>query len=162
MFRHVHCLNDAVLISFHYRPRNLLVNADCRLKIADFGLARMYSESNNGKIAPMTDYVTTRWYRAPEILVGWPVYSSAVDMWAVGCIIAELIKRNPLFPGVDTSKQIDIIINMLGKPDKAFIKRSKKVQYRCKRLAFLQSIGTVHAWLCNIMLQKNVRKKCSA
>jgi serine/threonine protein kinase len=67
-----------------HRPRNLLVNADCKLKIADFGLARLYVNGKDGtKIVEMTDFVTTRWYRAPEVIIGWSNYTSAVDMWAV-------------------------------------------------------------------------------
>jgi mitogen-activated protein kinase 1/3/mitogen-activated protein kinase 6 len=82
--------NNIININYH---RNLLVNSNCSLKIADFGLARVYNPQNDKKIAPMTEYVTTRWYRAPEILVGWPRYSSAVDIWAAGTILAELIGR---------------------------------------------------------------------
>ena len=82
-----------------------MVNADCELKICDFGLARGYSPggganakggSNQGF---MTEYVATRWYRAPEILLGGRQYSTGVDMWSVGCIFAEMCTRKPLFPG---------------------------------------------------------------
>ena len=88
------------------KPRNLLVNGDCLLKVADFGLARFYNETNECKIVSMTEYVTTRWYRAPEILVGWPKYSASVDIWAVGCIVGELVNRTPVFPGSDSMRQI--------------------------------------------------------
>lgn len=50
----------------------------------------------------MTDYVTTRWYRAPELLLSWAQYTTAVDMWSVGCIFAEMLKRRPFFPGSDS------------------------------------------------------------
>jgi serine/threonine protein kinase len=111
------------------KPRNLLINSNCCLKVADYGLSRVYTGSNNSKIAPMTDYVTTRWYRAPEIIVGWPSYTAAVDMWAVGCIIAELIVRTPLFPGTDTMRQLETICGTLGKPDSKFIRKSRKQQF---------------------------------
>ena len=67
---------------------------ECDLHICDFGLARPVAGS-----AMMTDYVTTRYYRAPEVILNEAHYSKAVDMWAVGCIMAELYKRKPIFPG---------------------------------------------------------------
>ncbi len=112
------------------RPRNLLVNGDCHLKIADFGLARIYNQTNDTKIIAMTEYVTTRWYRAPEVLVGWPHYTAMIDIWAVGCIIAELIGRSPLFPGNDSLRQINLICQCLGKPQESFIHQSRKSAYR--------------------------------
>lgn len=70
--------------------------------------------------------MTTRWYRAPEILAGWTNYGCAIDIWAVGCILAELFIRTPLFPGSDTAKQLELILQILGIPDQQFIQRSKK------------------------------------
>ena len=67
------------LLSSLSRPRNILVNADCSLKLADFGLARVYKDDGNVESAvAITDYVTTRWYRAPEVIVGWTSYSAAI------------------------------------------------------------------------------------
>ena len=99
------------------KPRNLLVNSNCALKIADFGLSRACGAVDSGerKTVAMTEYVTTRWYRAPEVLVGWPRYSSAVDIWAAGIVLAELALREPLFPGPDSMRQISLITNLLGK-----------------------------------------------
>src|SRR5437660_933005 len=76
------------------KPANLLIDASGVVKLADFGLARTY-----GSPEELTNEVVTRWYRAPELLFGAPLYSGAVDVWAVGCIFAELIFRVPLFPG---------------------------------------------------------------
>jgi serine/threonine protein kinase len=90
----------------------------------------VYNSTNDDRITVLTDYVTTRWYRAPEVIVGWPRYTSAVDMWAVGCIVAELIGRTPLFPGADTMKQMELISKIMGKPDEQFIKRCRKTAYR--------------------------------
>ena len=73
---------------------DLAVNEDCDLKILDFGLARPTD-------AEMTGYVATRWYRAPEIMLNWMHYSQTVDIWSVGCIMAELLTGRPLFPGDD-------------------------------------------------------------
>jgi serine/threonine protein kinase len=113
-----------------FRPRNLLVNEDCKLKIADFGLARIYNENNSSTIIAMTEYVTTRWYRAPEIIVGWSMYTAAVDMWAAGCIMGELLGRTPLFPGSDSGKQLELISNTLGKPPIEFIEQARKPVYK--------------------------------
>ena len=76
------------------KPSNLAVNEDCDLKILDFGLARPTD-------AEMTGYVATRWYRAPEIMLNWMHYNQTVDIWSVGCIMAELLTGRPLFPGDD-------------------------------------------------------------
>ena len=80
------------------KPSNLLLNEECLLKVADFGLARSLSalkKSDEGA-SVLTDYVATRWYRAPEILLGSTCYTKAVDMWAVGCIVAEMFVGAPL------------------------------------------------------------------
>ena len=114
------------------KPRNLLVNANCELKIGDFGLSRVYNTDNDHKIAAMTEYVTTRWYRAPEVIVGWHQYSYAVDIWAVGTILAELIGRQPLFAASDSAKQLDLVVRSLGKPNETFI------------LGFVQTYENMH------------------
>jgi len=98
------------------KPRNLLVNSNCDLKICDFGLARVDFPGNRGKSVAMTDYVATRWYRAPEIILSWRHYTKAIDMWSIGCILAELLRRRPLFPGENTNHQLMLIIDMLGSP----------------------------------------------
>jgi serine/threonine protein kinase len=115
------------------------------LKVADFGLARVYNDSNDSKILAMTEYVTTRWYRAPEVLVGWHRYTSAVDMWAVGCIVAELIGRMPLFPGADSMKQLDLLCRFSGKPSDEFIRQSRKAscRYSLRVHCLLSSYKTV-------------------
>uniref|UniRef100_A0A8C0UVF2 mitogen-activated protein kinase n=1 Tax=Cyanistes caeruleus TaxID=156563 RepID=A0A8C0UVF2_CYACU len=76
------------------KPSNLAVNEDCELKILDFGLARHTDDE-------MTGYVATRWYRAPEIMLNWMHYNQTVDIWSVGCIMAELLTGRTLFPGTD-------------------------------------------------------------
>ena len=62
----------------------------------------------------LTDYITTRWYRAPEVMISWADYTSAIDVWAVGCIFAEMILGKPLFEGYDECSQIEIIMKILG------------------------------------------------
>jgi mitogen-activated protein kinase 15 len=97
------------------KPENLLLNTSCQLKVADFGLARSVHETE-GSAYPMTEYVATRWYRAPEIVLGSSVYTKAVDMWAIGCIIAELYSSKPLFPGKSTIDQLTKIMEITGRP----------------------------------------------
>ena len=80
------------------KPRNLLVNSNCDLKICDFGLARVNTSTLMTKSAILTDYICTRWYRAPEVILSWKQYTAAIDVWSVGCILAELIRRKPLMP----------------------------------------------------------------
>ncbi|KAG0478451.1 hypothetical protein HPP92_013170 [Vanilla planifolia] len=93
------------------KPENLLVKNEI-IKIADFGLAREVMSW-----APYTDYVSTRWYRAPEVLLQSSAYSPAIDMWAVGAILAELFTLYPLFPGESVTDQIYKICTVLGSPD---------------------------------------------
>ncbi|CAN8274517.1 unnamed protein product [Cochlearia groenlandica] len=92
------------------KPENLLVSKDI-IKIADFGLAREVNSS-----PPFTDYVSTRWYRAPEVLLQSYVYTSKVDMWAMGAIMAELLSLRPLFPGVSEADEIYKICSVIGSP----------------------------------------------
>ncbi|XP_031118787.1 cyclin-dependent kinase F-4-like [Ipomoea triloba] len=92
------------------KPENLLVSKDV-IKIADFGLAREINSE-----PPYTEYVSTRWYRAPEVLLQSPSYGCAVDMWAMGAIMAELFTLRPLFPGSNEADEIYKICCVLGTP----------------------------------------------
>ena len=89
------------LVHRDLKPSNLLLNEECLLKVADFGLARSLAALRKGEesASVLTDYVATRWYRAPEILLGSTCYTLAVDMWALGCIVAEMFIGKPLVPG---------------------------------------------------------------
>ena len=92
-------IHSANVLHRDLKPGNLLVNADCELKICDFGLARGLSDTPDAGF--MTEYVATRWYRAPEIMLAFRSYTKAIDMWSVGCILAELLGSKPLFKGRD-------------------------------------------------------------
>jgi len=92
----------------------LLLNSNCDLKICDFGLARGVEDEQAGIL---TEYVVTRWYRAPEIMLVCQEYTKAIDVWSVGCIFAELLERKPLFPGEDYIAQLRLICEKLGRPD---------------------------------------------
>lgn len=97
------------------KPSNLLVNANCDLKICDFGLARDISSAHTstGELQ-LTEYVATRWYRAPEIMLSSKSYTKAVDMWSVGCTLYEMLRGEPLFPGKDYHHQMSLILDVLG------------------------------------------------
>ena len=107
-------LHSANILHRDLKPGNLLLNSDCDLKIADFGLARI-SEPDEPKEF-LSEYVATRWYRAPEVLLNYEIYGPPMDMWSVGCILAELILRKPLFPGTSTRNQLELITDILGSP----------------------------------------------
>mmetsp|Transcript_13335 Transcript_13335/g.34980 ORF Transcript_13335/g.34980 Transcript_13335/m.34980 type:complete len:109 (-) Transcript_13335:1602-1928(-) len=91
------------------KPNNLLVLKNCDLKICDFGLARVIAEPDEERDASMTQYVVTRWYRAPELILCLGNYDFAIDIWSVGCILAELLMRKPLFPGKDCMKKLNLL-----------------------------------------------------
>ena len=100
------------------------------VKICDFGLARGDFDDLQWKMSAMTDYVATRWYRAPEIILSWRKYSKAVDLWAVGCILGELLSRRPVFPGADSQGQIKLIVNFTGTPTKSELEMIKHPKAR--------------------------------
>ncbi|XP_076383529.1 serine/threonine-protein kinase dyf-5 isoform X3 [Megalopta genalis] len=95
------------------KPENLLCMGPELVKIADFGLAREIRSR-----PPYTDYVSTRWYRAPEVLLHSTTYNSPIDIWAVGCIMAELYTFRPLFPGKSEIDEIFKICSVIGTPEK--------------------------------------------
>ena len=103
------------------KPSNLLVNSNCDLKICDFGLARgIHEPLEDGRASTMllTEYVVTRWYRAPEIMLACHEYSYPIDVWSVGCIFAELILRKPYFPGDDYIDQVSECVHLITLLDK--------------------------------------------
>uniref|UniRef100_A0A8C6VYX3 mitogen-activated protein kinase n=4 Tax=Nothobranchius TaxID=28779 RepID=A0A8C6VYX3_NOTFU len=109
-------IHSADIIHRDLKPSNLAVNEDCELKILDFGLARHTDDE-------MTGYVATRWYRAPEIMLNWMHYNMTVDIWSVGCIMAELLTGRPLFPGTDHINQLQQIMRLTGTPPVTLINR---------------------------------------
>lgn len=116
-------LHSAEVIHRDLKPRNLLVNSNCDLKICDYGLARVKSSSEEFNDCPMTEYVCTRWYRAPELLCSWTDYGKAIDTWSIGCIFAEMLRRKPIFPGKNTQHQLQLVISCLGSPEKEVLRR---------------------------------------
>ncbi|KAG4026197.1 hypothetical protein MFRU_043g00040 [Monilinia fructicola] len=102
-------VHSAGVVHRDLKPSNILVNENCDLKICDFGLARIQDPQ-------MTGYVSTRYYRAPEIMLTWQKYDVEVDVWSAGCIFAEMLEGKPLFPGKDHVNQFSIITELLGTP----------------------------------------------
>ncbi|KAM9013726.1 mitogen-activated protein kinase 15 isoform 4-T5 [Ara ararauna] len=98
-------------------PSNILLDTDCFVKLCDFGLARSLCQTNEDQVNPaLTEYVATRWYRAPEILLCCQSYTKGVDMWSIGCILGELLLGKPLFPGTSTVNQIEQILRVIPAP----------------------------------------------
>jgi mitogen-activated protein kinase 1/3/mitogen-activated protein kinase 6 len=115
LLRGLKYIHSADVLHRDLKPSNLLLNANCDLKICDFGLARTNTQDKNRDF--MTEYVVTRWYRAPELLLSCAEYTVAIDVWSCGCILAELLGRKPLFPGKDYVHQLNLITKVIGTPD---------------------------------------------
>ncbi|KAL3577700.1 hypothetical protein D5086_019204 [Populus alba] len=112
------------------KPKNILANADCKLKICDFGLARVAFNDTPTAIF-WTDYVATRWYRAPELCGSFfSKYTPAIDIWSIGCIFAELLTGKPLFPGKNVVHQLDLMTDLLGTPSPEAIARVRNEKAR--------------------------------
>ncbi|KAI8526889.1 hypothetical protein RHMOL_Rhmol12G0034000 [Rhododendron molle] len=109
----VRYLHDNWVLHRDLKTSNLLLNNSGELKICDFGLARQYGSP----LKPYTHLVVTLWYRAPELLLGAKQYSTAIDMWSLGCIMAELLSKEPLFNGKTEFDQLDKIFRTLGTPN---------------------------------------------
>jgi c-Jun N-terminal kinase len=117
MFCGIKHLHSAGIIHRDLKPSNIVVKSDCSLKILDFGLAR-----TAGCAFTMTPYVVTRYYRAPEIILGMG-YSENVDVWSIGCIFGEMIRGSVMFPGSDHIDQWNKVIELLGTPPQSFFDR---------------------------------------
>jgi mitogen-activated protein kinase 15 len=117
-------MHSGDLLHRDMKPSNLLLNSDCHVKICDFGLARSIADCSDEKHQSpvLTEYVATRWYRAPEILLGSTRYTKGVDMWSVGCILGELLGSQPMFPGKSTMDQLKRILDVTGMPSKEDIR----------------------------------------
>ncbi|GAA5860474.1 hypothetical protein JCM1840_000268 [Sporobolomyces johnsonii] len=113
LIKGVYYLHAHRILHRDLKPQNLLINKEGNLKLADFGLARAFGIP----LRTYTHEIVTLWYRAPEVLLGSRHYSTGVDMWSVGCIFAEMIMRQPLFPGDSEIDEIFRIFRLLGTPD---------------------------------------------
>ncbi|XP_047341419.1 mitogen-activated protein kinase 15-like [Impatiens glandulifera] len=116
MLRALKYMHTANVYHRDLKPKNILANANCKLKICDFGLARVAFNDAPTTIF-WTDYVATRWYRAPELCGSFfSKYTPAIDIWSIGCIFAEVLTGRPLFPGKSIVHQLDLITDLLGTP----------------------------------------------
>ncbi|XP_048462654.1 mitogen-activated protein kinase 14B-like [Rhincodon typus] len=116
-------IHSAGIVHRDLKPSNLAVNQNCELKILDFGLARPTETE-------MTGYVITRWYRPPEIILNWMHYSYSVDIWSVGCILAEMVTRSVIFPGFDHFDQLKKIMNVTGTPPQSLVDKMQSEEAR--------------------------------
>lgn len=134
----IKCYMKQLLTGLHYchvnqvlhrdiKGSNLLIDNNGILKLADFGLARSFSNDQNGQ--PLTNRVITLWYRPPELLMGSTKYTPAVDMWSVGCIFAELLNGKPILPGRNESEQFHKICELCGSPDETNWPRVSQLPY---------------------------------
>ena len=128
ILRGLKAVHSAKVLHRDLKPGNLLVNKNCDLKICDFGLARGVDSGSQA----LTEYVVTRWYRAPELLVENETYGPEIDIWSVGCILAEFLGRKAIFPGRDYLQQLRLIVECLGAPsasDLSMINNPQAVEY---------------------------------
>ncbi|KAL5535330.1 PMK1 [Sanghuangporus sanghuang] len=117
ILRAIKSMHSADIVHRDMKPANILLNQNCDLKVCDFGLARSVRPgAPSSEPGLMTEYVATRWYRAPEIMLSFKMYTKAIDLWAVGCILAEMLMGKPLFPGKDYGHQLDLILDVIGTP----------------------------------------------
>ncbi|ESQ30069.1 hypothetical protein EUTSA_v10011329mg [Eutrema salsugineum] len=116
MLRALKFMHTANVYHRDLKPKNILANANCKLKVCDFGLARA-SFNDTPTTVFWTDYVATRWYRAPELCGSFfSKYTPAIDIWSIGCIFAEVLTGKPLFPGKSVVHQLELITDLLGTP----------------------------------------------
>lgn len=121
MYQIMKCLkymHSADLLHRDLKPSNILLNSECLVEVADFGLARSVRARNKDSAPILTEYVATRWYRAPEILLGSTKYTKGVDMWSLGCILGEMYLAKPMFPGTSTLNQIERVLEVTGRPSR--------------------------------------------
>ena len=118
-------IHSADIIHRDLKPSNIFINSDCHIKLGDFGLARTL-ENNPHMSTVVTEYVATRWYRAPEMILAAQKYGKPIDMWSVGCILYEMLVGTPLLPGKSTKDMIKMMFSVTGFPERKEYNEIKK------------------------------------
>nr|XP_024107013.2 mitogen-activated protein kinase 15 [Pongo abelii] len=117
LLRATRFLHSGHVVHRDQKPSNVLLDANCTVKLCDFGLARSLGDLPEGpEDQALTEYVATRWYRAPEVLLSSHRYTLGVDMWSLGCILGEMLRGRPLFPGTSTLHQLELILETIPPP----------------------------------------------
>ena len=131
LLRGLYFLHTSGVFHRDLKPNNILINNQCALRICDFGLARAAFDDEPDMVY-WTDYVATRWYRAPElIMTHFTKYSTAIDVWSAGCIFAEMLgKGKPLFPGKDGYDQLQLMTSVIGSPSDEAISKVQSARVR--------------------------------
>lgn len=166
-------IHSASVLHRDLKPSNLLINQNCELKIGDFGMARGLSVESEEHSSFMTEYVATRWYRAPELMLSINEYTSAIDIWSAGCIFAEMLGRRLLFPGKNYVNQLQLILSVVGTPSQDYINSigSEKVKAYLKTLPVRKAVDLAVLFpgvdkealaLLGRMLKLDPKKRCSA
>jgi len=177
LFKATQFLHSGNVIHRDQKPSNILLDSQCNCKLADFGLARSLSvkeiEQATEGDGCLTDYVATRWYRAPEILLASKRYTMGVDMWSLGCILAEMLLGKPLFPGTSTINQIEKIVTTIALPDRSEVEElssdyAQSILDKAGSMArrplkdFLQSATPEAAHMVETLLKFNPNKRLTA
>ncbi|CAO3673849.1 unnamed protein product [Rhizopus stolonifer] len=149
------------------KPQNLLINTQGELKLGDFGLARAFGIPVN----TFSNEVVTLWYRAPDVLLGSRMYSTSIDIWSAGCIMAEMYTGRPLFPGTTNEDQLQKIFRILGTPtEQTWPGISQLSEYKQPHVVYpqqsinqvLPSVDVCGLDLLNRMLQYQPQLRISA
>lgn len=157
-------IHSAKVIHRDLKPGNILINANCQVKICDLGLSRGVHVDEDEEDIDLTEYVVTRWYRAPEVMVSAQKYDYAIDVWAVGCILGELFNREPLFQGENYVDQLNVIFSVIGTPSEedmacvynrealSFIKKLKRREPKSMSTLFPKASSRAHDFLSKILV----------
>ncbi|KAK4536838.1 hypothetical protein CDCA_CDCA10G2863 [Cyanidium caldarium] len=130
LLRALHFMHSCNVLHRDIKPNNIMINEMCDLRVIDFGLARAAYSQQHEDMVYWTDYVATRWYRAPELIMSYFTrYSTAIDVWSVGCIFAELLNQGrPLFPGMNGFHQLELMVRLLGSPGEEAISKVRNTK----------------------------------
>lgn len=167
LLRGIAYCHDNRVLHRDLKPQNLLINKLHQLKLGDFGLARAFGIPVN----TFSNEVVTLWYRAPDVLLGSRMYSTSIDIWSAGCIMAEMYTGRPLFPGTTNEDQLQKIFRLMGTPsEQTWPNISQLPEYKPPQVVFppqhisqfLPSIESSGLDLLNRMLQYQPQMRISA